>query len=133
MWIRPSVGIGTGGLGLGQSSTTGQSRSIAALKMAPPQAGFGLARFATVLIAFLILMVVGGFLASAGWTGFFGAVGLAGWFAVWSFKGIDKREEEHPAALAAYERTWLCSRCGTVADQPKFGLPEASSAKPRKV
>ena len=119
-----TVGVGTGGIGLAKSSTTGESKSLTALKMAPPPGAFGLGRFASVLIALLIMMVAGMILSGAGPVGVLIGVGLGVWFGVWSFKGIATQEAAYPSVLAAYERRWLCSRCGTVGDQAEFGFAD---------
>lgn len=117
-----TVGIGTGGIGLATSSTRGRSQSLAAMKLAPPRADFLVAQ--TFLIVCGVLAAVMMFILGAQITkspiGAFGAMALVIWGVVVMWRKVAQRRTEYPAVAAAYERRWVCTRCGVTGDQSEF-------------
>ncbi len=105
------VGIGRGGLGFGGGSatttTTGKSQTIAARKAAPPDKKkigipFAIAAVGLVLMpvmgtpVLLIALAIGGFL-------------------FWKYSQYNKNV--YPPLYAAWEKSWLCNKCGAIYQQ----------------
>lgn len=114
-----SIGAGITSSGIGAGVGVGVSTSLLAAKCAPPkkdneaffkQAGNGL------LLVFFVPLVIA-LMANGSWgeTGWFwkawAGLGLA--LIAWlQFKFDKKQEEAYQQALADYDRTYMCSRCG---------------------
>lgn len=119
--VRAGVGIGVGVSvsGVGAGVGAGVSTSVLATKCAPPkkdkdaffkQVGGGL------LLVFVVPLIIS-LMASGSWgeTGWFwkawAGLGLA--LIAWlQFKFDKKQEEAYQQALADYEKTFMCCRCG---------------------
>jgi hypothetical protein len=103
------VGFGRGslmgGFGSATTTTTGKSQSIAAKKAAPPAKR-------PIILAIGILAV--GLVALFGFQAvLFGLILLAvGSFLFWKFYQYNK--DTFPPLYAAWEKSWLCNKCGAV-------------------
>jgi hypothetical protein len=119
-----TVGIGPGGLGVAQSTTTGQTRTQTAINLAPPASPgtITLYRILGVLLALLVMMIGGIVAASAGAVPGLAVAGFGVWMGYRSWKATGQGLREYPKRLAAYEKQWCCLRCGFSGDQEAFGL-----------
>lgn len=117
-----TVGIGTGGIGLASSSTSGRSQSLAALKLAPPRADFVLIQTSLIVCGVLASFLAFGIGAAITKNpiGALVAMVLVIGVVVVMWRQVGQRRKEYPAIAAAYERTWVCARCGVTGDHSEF-------------
>ena len=114
-----NIGIGITSSGIGAGIGAGVSTSLLAAKCTPPKKdkdAFFKQSGGSLLLVFFTPLVIA-LMANGSWgeTGWFWKAwaslgfGLIAWL---QFKFDKKQEEEHQHALAEYEKTYMCARCG---------------------
>lgn len=115
--VGAGAGAGTGGVGVGAgagvSSTSGQHQTELSALSAPPKEPKNTAGTVYWIIAFFLIIWVGDKSAFLGW------LLIAGAFLLWLklkpefLKSHEQEVAAHQEALAKWEVTRVCQRCGT--------------------